>query len=102
MKRLVITLVLSAFAFSALAQATAVAVQDEAKQTEVTKVTGDNARPNDRNCLRETGTRIVRRDKQECVNANGKSYDREDIDRTGAVDVADALQRLDTGITGRR
>jgi hypothetical protein len=28
----------------------------------------------------------------------GRAYDRDDIDRTGAVDLADALRRLDPSI----
>jgi hypothetical protein len=63
-------------------------------------------------CLRSTGTHIAPRarradrganadgkDKRPaCVAANGRVYTREDLDRTGAIDVADALRRLDPSI----
>lgn len=52
----------------------------------------------DRNCLKETGSRIkpqADRKGRRCVNAPGASYNREDLDRTGAVDLKDALRRLD-------
>lgn len=64
----------------------------------------------DRNCLRETGSRIVARDNARvaagkapargarCVSAHGRSYGRDDLDRTGGMDVADALRRLDPSI----
>lgn len=55
----------------------------------------------DRRCLRETGSRIparrgLRRDA--CLPGNGRSYSREDLERTGEVDIADALRRLDPSI----
>jgi hypothetical protein len=46
-------------------------------------------------CVRQTGTRIKRRDTP-CQA--GRSYDRDAIDRTGANSVADALQRLDPSV----
>ena len=65
----------------------------------------------DRNCLRQTGSRIVARDsvprsarerndrlRQRCVAASGRVYSREDIERTGEVDIADALRMLDPAI----
>ena len=71
-----------------------------------------NATPQiDRNCLRQTGSRIVARanatrsasdrsDKrgQRCVAANGRVYSREDIERTGEIYLADALRKLDPAI----
>jgi hypothetical protein len=44
-------------------------------------------------CVRQTGTRIHRRS---CLP--GRSYDRQDIDRSGANTVADALRRLDPSV----
>ena len=64
----------------------------------------------ERNCLAQTGTRIVvsrparsaaqRNDKAgpRCVGANGRVYSREDIERTGEVDLAGALRKLDPSI----
>lgn len=56
----------------------------------------------DRRCLRETGSRIsarrsARRDGG-CLPVNGRSYSQEELQRTGAVDIADALRRLDPSI----
>ncbi|MGH8481623.1 MAG: hypothetical protein ACRES8_04100 [Nevskiaceae bacterium] len=44
-------------------------------------------------CLRETGTRIKLPPGQ-CVAAPGRSYEREDLRRTGAVSLSEALWRL--------
>lgn len=54
----------------------------------------------DRNCLRETGSRLIRSDSKgrKCAIASGRSYDRKDIDRTGAVDLRDALRKLDPAV----
>ena len=106
MKRLSIFLAAAAFAATAFAQSPpvedtlepgAAAIGTEATDAEV----------NDRNCLQETGSRITasqnRRARkagkqEECANAFGRSYDREDIERTGAMDLKQALQMLDPAI----
>lgn len=49
-------------------------------------------------CVRETGTRLPRQ--HTCLP--GRSYDREDLLRTGATDIGDALRRLDPAISVRR
>ena len=98
---------LCALAFSVGAQNVAVSASAEAE--------ADSANSNDRDavsdhtCLRQTGSRIIasanaradaRKDKakRQCTGAPGRSYSREDIDRTGAVDLADALRRLDPSV----
>ena len=52
-------------------------------------------------CVKDTGTNIRPRDpktgKPLCIGP-GRSYSREQIDRTGQTDLADALRRLDTSI----
>jgi hypothetical protein len=53
-------------------------------------------------CLTSTGTRIVRRDKNACMGDPGRTYTREDIARTGAIDIGDALMKLDPSITVHR
>ncbi len=53
-----------------------------------------------RTCLSATGSRI-RRAGQDCMH-RGRSYSREDIQRTGSMDLNDALQRLDPSITRGR
>lgn len=59
----------------------------------------------DRYCLRYTGTRIdLRRHdrtsgfEQGCVASGGRVYTREDLERTGEVDIANALRKLDPAI----
>ena len=61
-----------------------------------------------RTCLQSTGSRVTaaqnaraeREGKAErrCTAAAGRVYTADDIDRTGAVNIADALRTLDTGI----
>ncbi|HYE85373.1 MAG TPA: hypothetical protein VEA16_03385 [Vicinamibacterales bacterium] len=48
----------------------------------------------DRPCVRETGTRVHQ--SRQCQP--GRVYTQEDLRRTGATDVADALRRLDPAI----
>jgi hypothetical protein len=54
------------------------------------------------NCLQYTGSRIRTADrktgKPACAQGPGRSYGRDDLDRTGQVDIADALRRLDPSI----
>lgn len=66
-----------------------------------------DARADDRNCLRRTGSLITAHQNRraertgkpgKCANAFGRAYDREDIERTGATDVAEALRMLDPAI----
>ncbi|RMH93570.1 hypothetical protein EBB59_04835 [Lysobacter pythonis] len=64
----------------------------------------------DPRCLRHTGSRITaarqqrprtadtRRDSAPCAPVAGRVHTREEIDRTGAIDLADALRRLDPAI----
>ena len=108
-----------AFAASAQTATSSAGVDVDASAQATTDANADarfeaNATPQiDRNCLRQTGSRIVanananatrsasdRSDKrgQRCVAANGRVYSREDIDRTGEVDIADALRKLDPAI----
>lgn len=53
-----------------------------------------------RTCLSATGSRIRRAD-QNCMH-RGRGYSREDIQRTGSVELGDALQRLSPSITRGR
>jgi hypothetical protein len=101
MNRIVISLILSAFAFGANAQTPApdATAQVQNQSADVTVISGGAGRTSDRYCLRETGSHIVSKQRKSCVNASGRAYSREDIDRTGAVDLADALRRLDPSVT---
>lgn len=65
----------------------------------------DARKADDRFCIEQTGSRITaarnarsRSDEKECVNAGGRVYTREDIERSGSVDLQDALRRLDPSI----
>ena len=57
---------------------------------------------NERYCLRRTGTHIdLRRhqtSEQDCIAAGGRVYTRADLESTGAVDIAEALRKLDPAI----
>lgn len=78
-----------------------------------------HAVPGQPDCLRDTGSRITAAHNQRvqrmarrkgasataghddgtrCVSAHGRVYRRDDLDRTGAIDVADALRQLDPAI----
>jgi pyruvate/2-oxoglutarate dehydrogenase complex dihydrolipoamide acyltransferase (E2) component len=54
----------------------------------------------DHNCLKHTGSRLIRADSKgrKCAMAAGRAYNRDDIDRTGAVGLQDALRRLDPAV----
>lgn len=106
-----------AFAASAQTLTTSVGVDATAQAQPVSDTSGDarfdsTAKPQiDRNCLRQTGSRIVARgnttraardstdrNPKRCVAANGRVYSREDIERTGEIDLAAALRKLDPAI----
>ncbi|MGY1425473.1 hypothetical protein [Lysobacter sp. A289] len=42
--------------------------------------------------------RVASLEPEDCVNANGRVYSRSDLSRTGEVDLADALRKLDPAI----
>lgn len=100
MNKLAVSFMISAFAFSAHAQAPtpAAAGQEPSKAAEVTQISGEKDQQASSNCLQHTGTRIVSKDKNACVNAAGRSFSQADIRHTGATDAGDALQLLDPSI----
>ncbi|HJR13933.1 MAG TPA: hypothetical protein VJ833_08575 [Rhodanobacteraceae bacterium] len=51
-----------------------------------------------RNCIRDTGSHIPP-PKGQCLPVAGNSYSQEDIQRTGATNIGQALQRLDPSVT---
>ncbi|WP_051885272.1 hypothetical protein [Lysobacter antibioticus] len=108
MKRLMFAALLSAFAFAATAQTTAAQLdaQVEAKasvpavaevdaQADSRLAAKTEQRKHDPNCLRHTGSRLQPRGKDGCIGGAGRSYSRDDLDRTGEVDVGEALRKLD-------
>jgi hypothetical protein len=57
----------------------------------------EKAKPVDHFCLRHTGSLIRSTGKHRCT-AIGRSYSQDDLRRTGEIDLADALRRLDSSI----
>ena len=110
MKRLALATALLALTYAASAQTAAPAPAEADPQTTNTAPAEasdkqDKADANkddlaDRNCLKHTGSRLIRADSRgrKCANATGRSYSKEDIDRTGAFDLQDALRRLDPAV----
>ena len=105
--------VLSLAAFTSSAQTLSTVALNTAAQVNVdaTDVTDETPltdaevqraaqRDADHNCMRYTGTRILPRNKpaRECIPRHGSVYTREDLDRTGEVDIGQALRKLDTSI----
>jgi len=106
---LVLASLLAAFASAASAQMAAPSVGTDAiilaRPAAATAHARSDAKATeiDRNCLQQTGSRIVARNSsgkggKRCVAANGRVYSRDDIDRTGEIDIADALRKLDPSI----
>jgi len=89
----VLLLGLSAFAVQAQPPAAAPEPAQPADE-EVTVITAADADGHDTGCVRDTGTRLKKRDRKGCTGAPGESFSREEIDRTGAVDTADAIRKL--------
>ncbi|MHB1058654.1 MAG: hypothetical protein ACYC0F_12335 [Rhodanobacter sp.] len=56
------------------------------------------AGPNDRHCIRNTGSRIPVKEGH-CLPVIGRSYSQQDLQRTGQTDLGSALQQLDPSIT---
>jgi hypothetical protein len=110
MTRFLFALALGACCGTALAQT--VTVSDDtgkAQTTESVDVAQDApaTKEPERTCLRSTGSRITslsnrRAEKagqpQQCANAFGRVYTEEDLERSGHMNIADALRSLDTRI----
>ena len=110
MNRLTICL-LGLFAFSAAVQAQEVTVHEPNAADEQVAATSDEATADqskskrttadDRHCLQYTGTRIqprADRKGRSCIWTSGRVYTQEDIQRTGAFSVHEALRMLDPSI----
>lgn len=108
-----LSLVLALAAFAAQAQTPAAEPAVSPAEPEVIEVRGPadeavaaadettRAAPRDAHCLRETGTRIKRRDKNGCISAFGRAYTRDELERTGHNDLGSALSTLDPAVGGR-
>ncbi|MGH8061646.1 MAG: hypothetical protein ACREO7_06490 [Pseudoxanthomonas sp.] len=111
MKQLALFFALSAMSMSAMAQsATPNPVENPAAPASSATTTAQPAPKDevakkgdvsDRSCLKETGSRLAPRPDgkgRKCVNASGRSYTKGDLDSTGAIDLSDALRRLDPAV----
>ena len=97
MKRIVITSLLCGLAFAASAQPP-VPRTPEPHDLRAADARNDNVKPF---CLKETGSHItkMRNDRladadKRCAPAVGRVYSRREIERTGAMDMAQALREL--------
>jgi outer membrane cobalamin receptor len=102
MKHVFIAAALAAMAFAAAPAA--VHAQDEPEEAQRSRAK-EARKADDRFCIEQTGSRITaarnarsKSDQKECVAAGGRVYTREDIEKTGSVDLKDALRRLDPSI----
>jgi len=88
----------------AMAQETGPEPEEQARE-DAREARNDRDRAADRFCIQETGSRVVasrnarsKSERTECVAAGGRVYTREEIERTGATDLRDALRRLDPSL----
>src|SRR5690554_2444990 len=102
MKHVFITAALSALAFAAAP--VLVHAQDEPEEAARSRAK-DSRKADDRFCIEQTGSRITaasnarsKSDQKEGVASGGRVYTREDIEKTGSVDLQDALRRLDPSL----
>lgn len=99
--------VLAAASFAASAQSSVTPAVTDAEASAQVSAADDidarddaNIRPQvDRLCLKHTGSRIVARDTpgRRC-SATGRVYTQDDLHRTGAINLTDALRMLDPAI----
>ncbi|MBS0194691.1 MAG: hypothetical protein JSR34_10625 [Proteobacteria bacterium] len=101
MNKILLPALLAVCASSAFAQSAGVSVGTDKSAM----VSAADQKEADAFCLRETGTHVrsispkAHHDRAvECVGSPGRTYTREDIERTGAVNTADALRKLDPSI----
>jgi hypothetical protein len=108
MNKLVMPILLALCVGTAFAQSETATTTDPNSTTVVTATPEqkDAQKQADMFCLRETGTHLKQitttksHDRAvECATSSpGRTYSREDIERTGALTVAEALRRLDPAI----
>lgn len=103
MTRFLFASLLCGLAFAAAAQDPASNAEPSAAEQ---RAQAEDKALDDRNCLRETGSRIAtrikprtdKRDQRACVAAPGRSYSAEDLRSTGHSDLSDALRALDPAV----
>jgi hypothetical protein len=103
MKRILCTLVPAlALGWAAVAMAQAPAEPRPAVQSAAERdLTTDEGKASvaKAGCVRETGSRLrnhARLEQERCLT--GRAFDRDDIDRTGEMDLARAIRKLDPSI----
>ncbi|MGH8050896.1 MAG: hypothetical protein ACRERV_10075 [Methylococcales bacterium] len=103
MNKLILGAAIFSFSLLANAQSASVSVstnKDQVAATENVNITAEKpAVVAKTDCITETGSRIKRKDKKGCNGLAGRSYDSDDISRTGATDIGDALRMLDPSIS---
>jgi len=92
-------LLLAGLALSMLAGAVSAAEPASSSAASATATNSSSAEPRQPNCVRDTGTRIKSKNR-DCLGVAGRSYSAEELSRTGEINPADALRRLDPSITG--
>lgn len=101
MKRLLISL-LGALAFTAAAQTAPQTTPVTDMPTDAQTEAVNKSEIDDAYCLRHTGSRVIQRTDNRktrtCANAIGRAYNRDDLDRTGEINIADALRKLDPAV----
>lgn len=107
MTRLLLAALLIAFAGTAAAQTVTITKESGESDTVRTAEAAAPAPRPARNCMRHTGSRIVvaenmRAEKQgkpqRCANGPGRVYSSDELDRTGHINLAEALRSLDPSI----
>ena len=108
MKRLLLTTLLAGCAFAASAQGVGVTTQPTVQDDLKTDIATRDVR--DHHCLRETGSLITTAQNQRAVRRAraqkeatvevkcadyGRAYTQDEIRRTGAINLADAIRQLD-------
>lgn len=105
MKTLLPTLLMAAGLGAGAVQAQAPAPTGPAVEPAIGPTAEQASVPAIKRCPAPTGSRISRAPEQDgrCseLDLNGRSYSKEDIERTGEFDLNQALQRLDPAITSR-
>ena len=91
---------LVSFALAAVLSVGSAHAQDAGKDTQAPAADKQAVTPGDHNCIRDTGS-LIKAKPGQCLPVAGRSYGRDDLDRTGKTRIGPALQDLDPSITVR-
>ena len=96
---LAVSLGASALAIAQSASAQVTSPTDNTPSSQADATQGHQViKPGDRNCIRDTGSLIPAKKGQCLQAATGRSYSRQDLQNTGAINNAQALRMLDPSI----